>query len=234
MDPRIVSPPAGDFRPDESRAGGQRRELLVAHVARAPAESAVRIQRELVGGTDLEDAANAARDVLRRVGGEALDVDDPRAELAAAAVFLPEIELAHLAAGELPHELIGAGLEGAWEIRRVRPIEARTAEPVAEADVEAEPGLDAVGRQVAEPRQLLARDVAARGLVELDPIGAGAYQRPQLLVDDLREALGHVDHAPVHRAGMDPGAERERAGARRLGGARRVRVQKFELLHDAE
>ena len=60
---------------------------------------------------------------------------------------------------------------------RVGAVEARAAEAVAEADVKAELGLHAVGGQVEEPRHLLAGDVAARRLVELDAVGAGRDQR---------------------------------------------------------
>src|SRR5205809_371309 len=163
-----------------------------------------------------------ARAALGRVLVEALHVDDARAQLAAVAVLPPQVELGQLAAGELEHELIGAGLERAREVRLVGPREARAAEAIAEADVEAEPRLHALGGQVEEPSHLLSGDVAARRLVDLDPVGAGRYQRTELLVDDLGEPLGDVDRALVDPAGMDARAEGERPGAGRLRGPLRV------------
>src|SRR5438094_9829573 len=76
-------------------------------LARRPAEAAVGVDRELLGRADGEDPADTLRDVLRCVLGEALHVHHTRAELAPIAVSLPEVELGHLAARELQHELVG-------------------------------------------------------------------------------------------------------------------------------
>src|SRR5262249_56481021 len=84
------------------------------------------------------------------------------------------------------------------------------------------------------PRHLLAGDVAASGLIELDEVGARRHQPAELGVDDFGEPLGDVDDALVDGAGVDPRAEGQRAGAGRLDVARRVRAQVLELLDDAE
>src|SRR5207244_5216877 len=120
-----------------------------------------------------------------------------RAQLPAVAVLSPQGELGQLAAGELEHELIGAGLERAREVRLVGPREARAAEAIAEADVEAEPRLHALGGQVEEPSHLLSGDVAARRLVDLDPVGAGGHQRTELPVADPGAPPGRLDRPPV-------------------------------------
>src|SRR5439155_6520813 len=121
---REPSAPALDLLPHEGRAAGQGRELLVRHVARRPAEAAVWVDRELLGRADVEDPADTLRDVLRRVLGEALHIHHTRAELAPIAVGLPEVELGHLAARELQHELVGARFQDPGEVRLVRPLEA--------------------------------------------------------------------------------------------------------------
>jgi len=77
----------------EGGAGGEGADFLVAHVAGAPAEAAVGIQRESLGGADFQDTVDASGDLLGRVLVEALDVDDAGAELTAVAVLAPEIEL---------------------------------------------------------------------------------------------------------------------------------------------
>src|SRR6266850_692822 len=218
----------------EDGAGGQRAHLLVAHVAWRPAEAAVGIDGELLRLAHGEDALDALRHVLGRLGVEALDVDDARAELAVSAELLPDVELGKLASRELEDELVSARLEDSGEVGAVRAIEARAAEAIAEADVKAELGLDALGGEVEEPGHLLARDIAACRLVDLDELGPGRDQALQLLVDHLGEALGHVHHALVHLAGMNARAEGERARAGRLGRLGRVRLEVLELLDDAE
>src|SRR5206468_1621554 len=92
-------------------------DLLVAHVARRPAEAAVGVDVELLGLADGKHAFDAPGDVLRRLRVEALDVDDARAQLAVLAVLLPQVELGELATRELEDELIGARLENAREVR---------------------------------------------------------------------------------------------------------------------
>src|SRR5207237_405990 len=77
-------------------------------------------------------------------------------------------------------------------------------------------------------------DIAARGLVELDQLGAGGDEALQLGVDHLGEALGNLDHALVRTAGMDPRAERERPRTRRLERALRVSAQELEVPDEAE
>src|SRR5205814_5012299 len=57
-------------------------------------------------------------DVLRRVLGEALHVHHARAELAPLPVRLPEVELGHLPARELQHELVGARFQDSGKVRR--------------------------------------------------------------------------------------------------------------------
>src|SRR5437879_5419452 len=225
---------AGQLSPDELGARDERAELLVAHVARAPAEATVGIDRELFGPADLEDAADARGHLLGRVLVEALHVDDAGAEFAAVPVLLPEVQLRHLAPGELKHELVGAGLEEPGEVGRVRALEARAAETVAEADMVGEARAHPLGGGVEEPRHLLARDGASRRLVDLDEVGAGGDEPAELRVDDLGEALRDVDHPRVQLAGVDAGAERQRPGARRLGAAGRVGLEVLELLDDAE
>src|SRR4029077_3717474 len=107
------SVPTNLLRGELSREGlGPRRErteLLVAHVAWAPAEAAVGVHRELLGATHLEDAADEARHLSGRYLFETLHADAAGAQLAAVAVLLPEVELRLLAPGELEHELVGAG-----------------------------------------------------------------------------------------------------------------------------
>src|SRR6266581_3423607 len=218
----------------ERGAGGETAELLVAHVARGPAEAAVGVERELLRRADLEHAADPRGHPLGGLLLEALDVHDARAQLAPVPVLLPEIQLGELPAGELQDELVGARLEGARKVGRVRAREARAAEAVAEADVEAELRPDPVGRQVEEARHLLARDVAARGLVELDPGGTRGDEPLQLLVDDLGEPLGDFHHALVRRPGVDARAEGERPRAGRLGAPGRAGSEVFEVLHEAE
>src|SRR5207253_1683919 len=110
---------------------------------------------------------------------------DAGAEFAAVAVLLPEVQLRHLAPGELKHELVGAGLEEPGEVGRVRALEARAAETVAEADMVGEARAHPLGGGVEEPRHLLARDGASRGLVDLDEVGAGGDEPAELRVDDL-------------------------------------------------
>ena len=55
----------------------------LSHVARRPAEAAVRVHVELLGRTDREHLPDAPGDVLRRLRIETLDVDDTRAQLSA-------------------------------------------------------------------------------------------------------------------------------------------------------
>src|SRR5947207_3920797 len=224
----------GQLRPGQLRPCREGRELLIAHVARRPAEAAVGVERHLLRRAVLEHLADAPGDVLRRVLVEALDVDDAGAETPAVAVFLPQLGLRHLTPGELQHELVGAGLEHAGEVRLVRTEEARAAEAVAEADVEAQPRFHPFGGEVEEARHLLAGDVAAGRLVELDPVGARRDQRLELVVDHLGEPLRDVDHALVGLAGVDSRAERERSRARGLHALRRVRPQILVVLHEAE
>src|SRR5262249_10487121 len=225
---------AGELLAHQCGAGGQRGELLVAHVAGRPAEAGVGVQGQLLGRTHVEHAPDPRRHLVDRVLVEPLDVDHAGAELAALAVLLPEVDLAELAAGELEDELLGACLQEPREVRRVRAAEARAPEAVAEADVESELGLQALGRHVEEARHLLAGGVAGGGRVGLDEGGPRRDQPAKLGVDDLCEALGDVDDALVDRAGMNPRAEGQRAGAGRLDVARRVRAQVLELLDDAE
>src|SRR5438445_7373009 len=230
---RAPSPlPAGQLSPDELGARDERAKLLVGHVARAPAEATVGIDRELLGPAHLEDAADARGHLLGRVLVEALHVDDAGAELAAVAVLLPEVQLRHLAPGELEHELVGAGLQEPGEVGRVRALEARAAEAVAEADMVGEPRANPLGGGVEEPRHLLARDGATRRLVDLDEVGAGGDEPAELRVDDPGEALRDVDHPGLELAGGDAGAERQRAGARGHGGAGRKGLEVLELLDD--
>src|SRR5262245_32329183 len=229
-----ASAAAGELRARQASARGQRRDLLVAHVARRPAEATVGVDVELFRRAHLEDPVDARGHILRRVLVEPLDVDDAGAELAAVAVLLPDVELAQLPPGELEHELVGPGLQQAGEIRRVRAGEARPAEPVAEADVERELGPDTFRRHVEEPRHLLAGHVAASRLVELDELRAGGHETAQLGVDDLGEPLGHVDHARVRPAGVDARAEGERARAGRLQAMLRVGAEVLEVLDQAE
>src|SRR5439155_23092373 len=225
---------ADQLSPHEPGARRERPDLLVAHVPRAPAKAAVRVHGQLLGAAHFEDPPGSLGDLLGLVLVEALDVDDPGAQLAALAVLPPEIHLRHLAPGELEHELVGARLQEPGEIRGVGTVEARAAETIAEADVKGAARLDTLGRHVEEPRHLLARDVAARRFVDLDEVGARRDETLQLLVDDLGEALRHVDHALVHLAGVDAGPERQRPRARGLGAPARVRPEDLELLGDAE
>src|SRR5262249_52243772 len=184
---------------------------------------------------DLENLADPVGDLLRRLRVEALDVDHARPELAPlTGVLADQVQLRHLTAGELQDELIRPRLEERGEVGTVRPIEARAAEAVPEADVEGEPGADALGREVEQPGHLVAAHMAARGLVDLDEVGAGRDQTFELQVDDLREALGHLDDALVDTARVDSGAEGKGAGAGRLDPVRRVGLDVLELLHDSE
>src|SRR5256712_2771075 len=171
-----MSAPALELAAHERRAGGERGELRVAQVGRRPAEAAVGVERELLRRADLEDLANALRDVLRRILGEALHIHHARTELAPLAVRLPDVELGHLAAAELQHELLRARLQDSGEVRLVPPLEARAPEPVTEADVEAELGADAIRGPVEQARHLLAGDVAARRRVDLDGLGARRHE----------------------------------------------------------
>src|SRR5438093_11523596 len=98
----------------------------------------------------------------------------------------------------------------------------------------AEPHADAVGGQIEQARHLLAGDVPARGLVDLDELGTRGDETAQLLVDDLGEALGDVHDALVDLARVDPRAEGERAGAGRLRVPGRVCLEVLELFDDAE
>src|SRR5262245_22761390 len=161
---------AAQLLPGERRARGESAYLLVAYVARGPAEAAVGIHVELLGPADREDPTDAAGHIFWAFRVEALDVDHSGAQLPVLAVFLPDVELGELAARELEHELVGAGLEHAREVRPVRAVEARAAEAIAEADVEGELGLHALGGQVVETRHLLAAHVAPCRLVELDEV----------------------------------------------------------------
>src|SRR4029453_12744997 len=77
---------AAQLLPGERRARGESAHLLVAHVARRPAEAAVGIHVELLGPADGEDAADAAGHVLGALRVEALDVDHPGAQLPVLAV----------------------------------------------------------------------------------------------------------------------------------------------------
>src|SRR5439155_1535302 len=151
-------------------------------------------------------APDPRRDLVDGVLVEPFHVDHAGAELASLAVALPEIDLAELAARELEHELVGARLEKPGKVRLVGAAEARAAEAVAEADVKGELHVDARGSQVEEPGHLLAGDVAAGRLVELDEVGARRDESAELGGDDLGEALRDVDDALVNRARMDPRA----------------------------
>src|ERR1700675_1470347 len=148
-------PRTGELLARQHRAGRERAHLLITHVAGRPAEAAVGIDVELLGGADREPPPDARRHVLRAFGIEALHVDDPGPELAILAVLLPEVELRELPARELEHELLRPGLQHAREVRPVGAVEPRPPEAVAEADVEAELGLHALGGQVEEARHLL-------------------------------------------------------------------------------
>ena len=100
--------------------------------------------------------------------------------------------------------------------------------------MEAELHADSLGRQVEETRHLLAGDVATRGLVDLDQLRARRDEAAQLRVDDLGEALGDVHDVLVDLARVDPRAEGERPGARRLRVAGRVPLEVLELADDPE
>src|SRR5262249_17609964 len=181
-------------------------DLLVAHVAWGPAEAAVGVHRELLRTADREDAADAARHLLRALRIEALHVHHARPQLAVLAELLPEIELGELPPRELQHELLGAALEDAWEVGAIGAVEPGAAEGVAEADVEGDLGLHALGGEVEEARHLLAAHVPTRRLIELNELRPRGHQPLELRVDHLRETLRHVHHALVHLAGVDAGA----------------------------
>src|SRR5687768_13628791 len=74
---------AAELLTGEAGAGGEGLDLLVAHVAGAPAEAAVRVEPDLLGLEVLEHSADAVGHVLGRLGVERLDVDEAGAELAA-------------------------------------------------------------------------------------------------------------------------------------------------------
>src|SRR5690242_16264830 len=227
-------PGSRQLRTRQRRARGQRADLLIAHVPRGPPESAVRVHRQLLGPAHREHAADTARDLLRALRVEALHVHDARPELPVLAELLPKIELRELAPRELQYQLVGAALEDAGEVRAIGAVEPGTSEAIAEADVEGELGLHALGGHVVEARHLLAAHVAAGRLVELDEVRPRCDEPLELRVDHLREALRHVHHALVHPAGMDSRAEGERPRAGGLGGAGGVGLQVLELLDDAE
>src|SRR5215471_18935757 len=128
----------------EDGARGQGAHLLIAHVARRPAEAAVGIDVELFGLAHGEHALDARGHVLRAFRVEALDVDDAGPQLAVLPVLLPQVELGELPPRELQDELVRARLEGAGKIGAIAPIETRAAEAIAEADVEGELGLHAL------------------------------------------------------------------------------------------
>src|SRR2546428_11456801 len=109
-------------------AGGGGGELLVANVARSPAEAAVGIHGQLLGRAPLEHPPDPRRHVLRCVLVEPLHVDHARAELASLTVALPEVNLTELTARELEDELVGARLQEAGKVRLVGAAEARTGE----------------------------------------------------------------------------------------------------------
>src|SRR3989442_9599183 len=161
---REPSAPALELLPHEGRAAGQGCELLVAHVARRPAEAAVGVDRELLGRADGEDPADTLRDVLRCILGEALHIDHTRAELAPIAVSLPEVELGHLAAREPQPEPVGPRFQDPGEARLARPLEARTSERSAKTNAIIAPPPEALPGYVRQARHLLPGAASPPGL----------------------------------------------------------------------
>src|SRR5215831_20617618 len=89
---RRPTPPlllARELLAGEDGARRQGAHLLVAHVARRPAEAAVGIDVELFGSAHAEHALDPRGHVLRALRIEALHVDDARPQLAVLAVLLP-------------------------------------------------------------------------------------------------------------------------------------------------
>src|SRR5207247_605792 len=82
-------------------------------------------------------------------------------------------------ARELQHGRVGARVQKSGKVRLVRPPEARASEAVTEANMIAEPHADAVGGQIEQARHLLAGDVPARGLVDLDELGTRGDETAQ-------------------------------------------------------
>src|SRR5688572_29702782 len=232
---RSVPSATVELLPGQLRAGGQCSDLLVAHVAWAPAEPTVWVDPEFFRLDVLQRPVDPLCDVFRGVGVEVLDVDQAGPELAVVAEPLADLfDLGQLTARELQHELVRVRLAGAGEVVAVDPLEAAPPDAVAEADVERQFGVDALGRLVEEAGHLLAGDVAARRLVDLDELRAGGDEPLQLLVDDLEESLGDVDGALVLRSRVDARAERQRPGTGRLEGLVGVGHRVLELVDDPE
>src|ERR671918_2325100 len=66
------------------------------------------------------------------------------------------------------------------------------------------------------------------------PVGPRRDQRLQLGIDHLREPFRNIDDSLVDLARMNPGAERQRSRAGRLGRPRRAGPEVLELLDDAQ
>src|SRR2546425_5270652 len=92
---------------------------------------------------------------LFRSLGEALHIDHTRAELAPIAVSLPEVELGHLAARELQHELVGPRFQDPGGVRLVRPPGAWASRATAEANVITQPHAHAPPGPGVQARHLL-------------------------------------------------------------------------------
>ena len=79
-------------------------------------------------------------DLVGRLEVVVLDVDDAGGDVPPAAAISPqELDLGHLAVGELEDELVDVEAEHRVEDRAVGPARQRPAEVVAEAEVRAEP-----------------------------------------------------------------------------------------------
>ena len=135
-----------------------------------------------------------------------LDVDDARRDVPAGRGDLAEdLDLGHLAVGELEDELVDAEPEHRVEHRPVGPPRERTAEVVAEAQVRAEPDPadDRLDRRV-EQRREVGRGVRMDGrrrVVDLDDRRAGLDQPLELRAQDRHERLGRGVAVAVDLAG---------------------------------
>ncbi len=166
-----------------------------------------------------EDELGPLGDVLGRLQVVALDVDDADRQVEPGRRQLgQDVQLGHLAVGELEHQLRDAELLELLDDRPERPLRQRPAKVVAEAEVRREPDAGRVARRgrgrVEETREVGRRVGVDRGrrLVDLDERGPCLDQGGDLGGQERHERRCRGQPCRVDQAGAggQPPGERER------------------------
>ena len=151
-----------------------------------------------------------------------------------------DLDLGHLAVGELEHQLVDLEAEHRLEDGTVRPPRERSAEVVAEAEMRPEPGAPDHGchRRVEQGREVgrgLRMD-RGRRLVDLDEVRAGGDEAIQLRPQDRHERLrgGVPRRVDLARPVGQPAGQRVRPGEGHLQRPGRARDRVAILGDDAE